>query len=142
MSAATEITMSQGASLTVSTTIGGSYTAVGGVQTIKHTGKRGTSDASVLADTMMRKKPKGRGDPGEITVGLQYGRTQFNTLWGYWHAGTQVYWKITVSDGSVLGPFFGHISDETLEIPSDDPITSPITIDCSLEGSETFTPGS
>jgi hypothetical protein len=141
MSAATEITMSQGATLTVSTTIGGVYTAVGGVQTIKWKGKRGTSDVSVLADLQMRKKPKGRGDPGEITVGLQYGRTQFNTLFGYFHAGTQVFWKINTAEASVLGPFFGHIIDMEEDVPSDDPITSPITIDCSNEGSETFAPG-
>lgn len=141
MSAYAEITMSQGAALTVSTTIGGSYTSVGGAKTIKWKGKRATSDVTVLADSQMRKKPKGIGDPGEITVGVQYGKTQFNILFGYFHAGTQVYWKITEADGSVLGPFFGHISDMELDIPENDPITAPITIDCSSEGSESFTPG-
>jgi hypothetical protein len=141
MSAVTEITMSQGATLTVCTTIGGSYTSVGGVKTIKWKGKRGTSPVPVLADTKIRKKPKGMGDPGELTVGLQYGKTQFATLFGYFNAGTQVYWKITGADSSVLGPFYGHISDMELDIPEDDPITSPITIDCSNEGSEAFTPG-
>lgn len=133
MAAADEITMSVGASLSVCATIGGTYTVVAAVKSFKNKIKRGTSDASFITDVVARKKPKGRYDVGELTVEVLYGKTQYAALNGYMTAGTQLYWKITLADGSVAGPLFGALTETDLDVPEDDPVTSSITIDLGID---------
>lgn len=145
MSAITEVTMSVGATLSVSTTVGGSYTALAGVTDFDAKQKRGTSDVSFLVDQIMRKKPKGRLDLGEITLNLIYGMTQYNALNGYMQAGTQIYGKITLPDASVAGPFFFHFTQQDLKVPKDDPVECAVTLDVSADPANAallpFTPG-
>ncbi len=138
-----ETTMSVGASLLYATTVGGSYTAVTGVRNIDWAGKRGSSDASALVNTVMIKKPKGRRDPGTITFDAIYGKTQYATLYALHNAGTIGFFKISLPDGSILGPYAGHFTAFGLKVPEDDPVTVPAEID--LTGGQsadgTFTPG-
>lgn len=137
-----EITMSVGASLSYSTTAGGSYTTAVGVRTIRWAGSRPSANVSALADTSMVYKRKRR-DPGTLTCDCIYQKTQYNALFDIHLAGTEYYWKITGADASVLGPFFGHISEFGLDIPEDDPLTFPLTIQASGGGTATedFIPG-
>lgn len=138
-----EVTASVGGSLTMSSTVGGSYTTVAGVKTIKFTSKRDSSDASALANTVTIKKPKGRRDNGTISMDIVYGKTQYATLYALHVAGTIAFFKIVLADGSVSGPWAGHFSAYGLELPDNDIVMVPAEID--LTGGQSadggFTPG-
>lgn len=137
-----EIEMSPGSSLSYSTTFGGAYTTAVGVRSIRWAGSRPSANVSALADLSTVKKRKRR-DPGTITTDNIFQKTQYDALFDIHLAGTEYYWKITTAGGSVLGPFFGHISEFGLDIPEDDPDTFPMTIECSgggTGGTEGFAP--
>jgi hypothetical protein len=140
MSDVTEITMSVGSTITWSATAGGSYAQLGGITSFKRKKKRGTSDASLLTDTKMRKKPKGRLDLGSLECQMLYGKTAYALMDGWMNAGTMIFLKLNSAEGSSSGPIAAFMSDEELDCPADDPIQSPVTFDLSNEGADTFAP--
>lgn len=140
--ASSETTMSYGSSLTYATTSGGSYTTLAGVKNVKWQGKKPTADVSALEDTSVARLPK-RSDDGTISGDALFRKTQFAIAFTAFRAGTKYYWKINTADGSVLGPWYGALSDLSLDVPDDDAIMSPFTIELSNVTGNTpaFTPG-
>lgn len=132
---------SYGSTLSMSDTSGGSYTAVSEVINYDFSAKVGSSNVTHLtSDTAtMEKKPKFR-DPGAITFECNFYKTQFATLYTAFTGRAQKFWKITLPDASILGPFKAHISDIKLNVPDDDRITNSITLDISNDG-DSFTAG-
>lgn len=133
--------MSYGSTLSYSTTSGGSYTTLGGVKNVTWAGKKPSADVSALEDTTIVRLPK-RTDFGTISGSGLFRKTQFNIMYTAWGANTFYYWKITTAGGSVFGPFYGNISDLTLDVPDDEVVMSPFSIECSgvTGSSPTFTP--
>lgn len=143
MAYADEITMSVGGALKMSTTYNGTFTAIAGVRSVDWKGKRGSSDASALADAVMVKKGKGRRDPGTLTGTIIYSKTQFSALFTLHTAGTFNWFQVVGADGSILGPLYGHFSSLGLKLPEDDPLENDFEIDCGASAhQETFTPSS
>jgi heme/copper-type cytochrome/quinol oxidase subunit 2 len=133
---------SYNATLSYSTTSGGSYTAVGEVIDYTHNAKAGSSNVTHLTsqNAHMEKKPK-MVDPGSITFTCNFVKTVYEVLYDtIFKTRTQYYWKITLPDNSTLTPFHGHISDISLVVPDDDRITCDVTIDITSSG-DAFTAG-
>lgn len=139
--ASTETEMSYSATLSYSTTSGGSYTVLGGVKNVKWDGKKPAADASALEDTTVVRMPK-RTDLGTISGDGLFRKTQFAILFTAWTANTKYYWKLTSAGGSVLGPFYGNINDLSLDFADDEPVMSSFSIETSgvAGSSPTFTP--
>lgn len=140
--ASSETTMSYGSSLSYSTTAGGSYTTVGGVKNVKTSFKRPVANVSALEDLEDVFLPKRKTfDP--VTADGLFRKTQFAILFAAQQAATKYYWKITFADASTLGPIYGFISGLDVDIPDDEAIMSPFTIQpSSVSGNTTaFTPG-
>lgn len=142
--ASTETIMSYSSTLTYSTTSGGAYTTLGGMKNIRWAGKNPSTDASALEDTFIVRLAK-RGDFGTITADGLFRKTQFAILFTAFIARppTKYYWKITTSDGSVAGPFYGNLSELNQDVPDDDVIQCSLSIETSAVAgsSPTFTPG-
>lgn len=141
--ASTETIMSYSSTLSYATTLGGSYTTVGGLKNIKWAIKNPTTDASALEDTFIVRLNK-RGDLGTVTADGLFRKTVFNFLFGIAIARppTKYYWKITTADSSVTANLYGAISDLSLDVPDDDVVMANISIETSYPGSvPTFTPG-
>ena len=126
MAASTAI-HSYGSSLSWATTSGGSYTEYVEIVDISADESVGATKVSHLKsqNNFHEYIPSSLAEPGEVTLMLNFTKAQLTTILG--HRRTLLYWKITLSDGSVYA-FAGFWTKHGDKIPDDDRITCDFTI--------------
>jgi hypothetical protein len=87
-------------------------------------------------------KIPGLGDAGQLTFNLRFHKTQFNTLYGYLRSTKDWRVKLPLIDSEATNSRWdadGFIVEIGTEMPEDDKIIAPVTIE--LTGKPTFTAG-
>jgi hypothetical protein len=77
------------------------------------------------SDNATHEYKPGLGDPGSIACTMNYDKTTFNTLVGFYR--TVKYWRITAPDGGKL-TVQGFIDKLPVNVPEDDRITTAFSI--------------
>lgn len=126
---ASQATHSYGSKIGTSTTSGGSYTDFAEVIDLGDDIELpGSNVTHLLSDGATKEMKPKLIDPGSATLKLNFTKAQYNTMLGYVTTRAQRFFKITLADGSIAGPWLAHISKLGTAVPDDDRITNDVTL--------------
>ncbi len=129
--------------LTFDTTYGGTYAAVGTIQSITPPKMSANSvkTTNLKSTSAFHTYMAGFIDAGEATIKMDFDKTATGALNTKFIARTLASWKITASDSGSTIVFDGFIKDlQMFDVPEDDRLTGEMTI--KVSGKPTFTAGS